>query len=33
MEGLVLSSKVGKKSSHPAIVLNKVLVKVTEIKK
>jgi hypothetical protein len=33
MEGLVLSSKVGKKLSHPAVVLNEMPVEVTEIKK
>ena len=33
MEGLVLFNKVGKKLSHSTIVLDKVLVKVTEIKK
>jgi hypothetical protein len=33
MEGLVLSSKAGKRSSHPAIVLDEALVEVIEIKK
>ena len=33
MEGLVLSSKVGKRLSHPTVVLNKILVEVIEIKK
>jgi hypothetical protein len=33
MEGLVLSSEVGKRLSHPAIVLDKALVEVIKIKK
>ena len=33
MEGLVLSSKAGKRLNHPTVVLNKALIEVTEIKK
>ena len=33
MEGLVLSSKAGKRLSHLTIVLNKAPVEITEIKK
>jgi hypothetical protein len=33
MEGLVLFSEVGKRLSHPTVVLDEVLVEVIEIKK
>ena len=33
IKGLVLSSEAGKRLSHPAVVLDEVLVEVTEIKK